>query len=364
MAPAARTFRTRLIASGVLARFALLVLGLGGIAAAWQGSDLVRLLVLRAWTLLLWVVPTILITALAVFALTLTAGHAVLRWRRRRQREQQAVLAQGAQQGRAALLEEVRIVVHGHLKPYVVEIERRLTAAREATDAGQRELLLRELDYSVQRLRQQIVGLHGQVAEPIPMHATALPDDLERTLREVTWNFRALLPRVTLEVAGSARPLPRRLVAALELLLYNALTNAHSHAQPQLVQVRLHYDLDTITLAVSDDGHGFDVARTRALARGRGLHDLEQTAAALGGRVEIFSVVGQGTEISMRLPLPRPALGWAASAGYAEQDKEAPGGRTNTPAPAMGAHSGWSDGDANADVAAAHPGGGRHANRA
>jgi signal transduction histidine kinase len=326
----------------------------------------VRAQLLWGWAVLFRLAPIVLITTLAVFALTLVAARAALGWRRRRQAETQATLAQGARQGRAALLEEVRIVVHGHLKPYVVEIEHRLAAMHAATDTLQRELLLRELDYSVQRLRQQVIGLHGQVAEPVLEHASALPSDLERTLREVTWNFRALLPRVTLEVAGAPRPITRRAVAALELMLYNALTNAHTHGEGQFAQVRLCYDLDTVALSVSDNGRGFDVARTRAEARGRGLHDLERTAAELGGRVDIFSVVGQGTEITMWLPLSRPALGWAApSAPTTEHDKEDLNGRTNTTTPTVGARGLWRGGGADVEVAAAaHPGGGRHRDRA
>jgi glucose-6-phosphate-specific signal transduction histidine kinase len=321
MATAAGITHTRLIASGALAQIVLLLLSLGGAAGAWWGSDHVRRLILPLWALLARA-PTAPIAALAVFALTLAVARAAPRRRRRQRAARHLALAQGAQQGRAALLEEVRIIVHGHLKPYVVEIAYHLAAVRAATDPGQQELLLRELDQSVQQLRAQVLRLHGQVAQPIGEHATALPNDLERTLREVTWNFRSLLPRVTLEVAGAPRALPQRAVVALELLLYNALTNAHTHAQARLVQVRLHYELDIVRLAVSDDGCGFDVAQTRTRARGRGLHDLERTAAALGGHVEIFSIVGQGSEISMRLPLPRPTLGWAAVRVPAEYDKE------------------------------------------
>lgn len=302
----------RLIASGILARLALLLVALAGIAGAWWGSDQVRALLIRLTALLMILAPVALIVAVVAFMLLLAVARAALRWRQRRQAEWLAVLAQGAQQGRAALLEEVRVVVHGHLKPYLVEIEHHLAAVRAATDTAQRELRLYDLDESVHQLRQQLLRLHGQVAEPIGAHLSPLQGDLERTLREVTWNFRSLLPRVTLEVAGTPRPIPNRLVAALELLLYNALMNAQSHAEAQRVQVRLHYALEMVTLAVSDDGRGFDVARTRSLARGRGLLDLEHTATRLGGCVEIFSIVGQGSEVTMRLPLPRPALGWAA----------------------------------------------------
>lgn len=315
MAPATRAIH--LVASGTLARVSLILLALSGVLGAWLGAEHFRTLMVRLWTLLITLAPTALLNGLAVFVLTLAAARAALRWRRQRLAERQAALAQGTEQGRAELLEEVRVVVHGHLKPYVAEVEHRLAALHAASDAVQQRLLLHELDFSVQRLRQQVIGLHGQVAAPIPAHATALPDDLERTLREVTWNFRSLLPRCTLEIAGAPRPIPQRLVAALELMLYNALTNAQSHAQARLVQVRLQYELDVVMLTVSDDGRGFDVARTRAQARGRGLHDLERTAVELEGRLDVFSVVESGTEITMRLPLARPALGWAAPVPHA-----------------------------------------------
>jgi len=365
MATATRITPTRLIASGTLAQIVLLLLSLGGVAGAWWGGDRMPGFVLRLWALLPIRVPPAPIAALAVVVLTLAAARAAGRRRGRRQVERQRVLAQGAQQGRAALLEEVRIVVHGHLKPYVVEIAYHLAAVRAATDPRQQELLLRELDESVQQLRAQVLRLHGQVAQPIGEHATALPNDLEHTLREVTWNFRSLLPRVTLEVMGARRALPQRAVVALELLLYNALTNAHTHAQARLVQVRLHYELDMVTLAVSDDGRGFEVGQTRAHMQGRGLHDLERIASELGSCVEIFSIVGQGSEITMRLPLPRPTLGWAAPRVAPEHDKEVIDERTDTTAPALGARDGWGGGDAAADaITTAHPGGRRHRDRA
>src|SRR5215213_2244135 len=334
MAGTTRTLYNRLIASGALARVVLLMVGIGGVVSAWLGSVYVRTLFIQVWSLLLALAPSMLIIGLAVFGLMLTTTRAVLCWRRRRQDDRQAALAQGMRQGRAALLEEVRVVVHGHLKPYIVEVEHRLADVRRATDVAQQELLLRELDYSVQRLRQQIIELHGQVAAPMPPHATACPDDLERTLREVTWNFRSLLPRCTLEVAGLARPISHKAASALELMLYNALTNAHSHAQARMVQVRLRYDLDAVTLTVSDDGCGFDVARMRAGAHGRGLHDLERAAADLAGRLTIFSTTERGTAVTMTLPLPRPQLGWAAGSLV----KENTDGSANASAPAVGAH--------------------------
>lgn len=365
MSTARSSPKTGLVASGALARIVLLLLSLAGMAGAWLGGERLRALTAVLASLVRLVAPTSIITVLATLALLLVTLRVAGAVRQRWVLIRQTALAQGTQQGRAALLEEVRVVVHGHLKPYVIEIEHRLAAVQGATDAGQRELLLRELDFSVQRLRQQVIGLHGQIAAPIPEHATALPDDLERTLREVTWNFRSLPLRVTLEVAGTPRPIPARLVAALELTLYNALTNAHTHAQAQRVQVSLRYELDGVVLAVSDDGRGFDVARTRAQATGRGLHDLERAASTLGGRVDVFSVVGQGSEVTMRLPLPRPSLGWAAPAAQSVEtpEKEVLHDDTNASTTTVGARSAWRGGGADHDPAPARLGGGRHRDR-
>src|SRR5437764_1387964 len=87
----------------------------------------------------------------------------------------------------------------------------------------------------------QILQLFGQVAKGTNEEASgsALPTNLERTLIEVTKNFRKLVPRCTLEVAGQPRAaIPEYVRVALEMGLYNALSNAYSHGQAQAVHVR------------------------------------------------------------------------------------------------------------------------------
>src|SRR6185295_7037845 len=132
------------------------------------------------------------------------------------------------------------------------------------------------------------------------------------TLREVTRNYRALIPRCTLEVAGQ----PSATIApgvrnALMMVLYNALANAQQHGQAQAVRVRLEYHLEAVVLTVQDDGRGFDVAQAQQNG-GRGIHDMRALANQHGGDIDIASVVGQGTEIVLTVPLTRPQLGWAA----------------------------------------------------
>jgi signal transduction histidine kinase len=214
------------------------------------------------------------------------------------------------------VLEQVRMLEHAHLKSAVVEAQALLETARQAGDSDQRTLYLQETAHSLNRLRRLITELHGHLSQAAQDDGTtaALPNDLERTLREVTENYRTLVARCTLEAVGvPAQPIPANVRAALVMGLYNALTNAHIHGHAQAVRVRLEYRLADITLTIHDTGCGFDVARARAQARGRGIRDLFTLTEQQGGSVTITSVLGQGTDVTITLPLVRPELGWAGA---------------------------------------------------
>jgi signal transduction histidine kinase len=72
--------------------------------------------------------------------------------------------------------------------------------------------------------------------------------------------------------------------------------------------VRLVQTEGGIEIYVADDGRGFVVeeARRRALQSGHlGLSVLEERVAALSGTLEVTSAPGEGTTVSVRVPLGR-----------------------------------------------------------
>jgi signal transduction histidine kinase len=98
--------------------------------------------------------------------------------------------------------------------------------------------------------------------------------------------------------------LTTRLPLAVEEGLYHiaqeALNNTLKHAHAQCVSVTLHQEEALVTLEVSDDGSGFEVASTDQ--RGKmGLADMEDHARELGGRLSILSQPGQGTRIRVEV---------------------------------------------------------------
>jgi len=85
-----------------------------------------------------------------------------------------------------------------------------------------------------------------------------------------------------------------------------ALTNISRHSRAPSVKMELQCDAEHLTLVVRDDGQGFDVeqATQRAQAGGSvGLLGQQERAALLGGRVDIISQPGQGTEVRVEFPV-------------------------------------------------------------
>jgi signal transduction histidine kinase len=88
-----------------------------------------------------------------------------------------------------------------------------------------------------------------------------------------------------------------------------ALSNAARHAQAKRIRLAMHATDESLEMTVEDDGIGFDV-EDEPPAGHLGLANLRQRAAALGGIMTIESSPGEGTRVSIRIPLipeERPA---------------------------------------------------------
>jgi len=80
-----------------------------------------------------------------------------------------------------------------------------------------------------------------------------------------------------------------------------ALTNILKHAGSSKVRIELTSDLQTVRLSIQDDGRGFDVS-ARAPTQGFGLAGMKERAIKIGGKLEIRSELGCGTQIQVVVP--------------------------------------------------------------
>ncbi|MCC6410777.1 MAG: hypothetical protein IT270_03910 [Saprospiraceae bacterium] len=85
-------------------------------------------------------------------------------------------------------------------------------------------------------------------------------------------------------------------VRNIYLIAKEAVNNAAKYGNATTIGVRLELNRSDISLAVTDDGIGFD---TNSEAAGNGLHNMRQRAAEIGGTLVIKSEVGKGTRVSL-----------------------------------------------------------------
>jgi signal transduction histidine kinase len=100
------------------------------------------------------------------------------------------------------------------------------------------------------------------------------------------------------------RPLDRSTSTAVFRIFQEALTNVTRHAEAKQVDVRLECLPDALVLRVKDDGKGITAEAARG-PRSLGLLGIRERARRLGGSVEITGEPGLGTEVLLRVPMPR-----------------------------------------------------------
>jgi signal transduction histidine kinase len=130
------------------------------------------------------------------------------------------------------------------------------------------------------------------------IHPTVLSD---RGLAEAIEDRVSRLPAsVSLEVADQVRN--ARFAQAVEGAAYftvcEGLANAMKHASARRLVVRLGAEGDDLVVEVTDDGAGFEM---RGVTRS-GLSGLEDRIEALGGRFNVTSAPGRGTQLHATLP--------------------------------------------------------------
>ena len=182
--------------------------------------------------------------------------------------------------------------LHDGIQQRVLAVALNLRAVRVATElppgvsAGLDEVAA-DLDDVLEEIRVFSQGLH-----PALLSRSGLAPAIRELAR------RSPLP-VVLDVVVPR--LPEQLEIAVYYAVSETLANAAKHAAASEAEVRVGLEAGTVHAAVRDDGRGGAV-----LGRGSGLIGLVDRVEALGGKLVLDSPAGQGTTISIQLPLAAP----------------------------------------------------------
>ncbi|MET0808059.1 MAG: two-component regulator propeller domain-containing protein, partial [Pseudoxanthomonas sp.] len=159
----------------------------------------------------------------------------------------------------------------------------RVTSARDLAKSS-----LDDARYSVWELSPPVLD-QKDLAESIPSMARQLShgqvDDLEINFSGKPWTTR---PEANHH---------------LVMITQEAVSNAIQHGHARTIVIRLAYETNALHLSVADNGRGFTpVAAVNSRERGYGMRNMRHRAAALGGTLDFFSELGEGTRISLRIP--------------------------------------------------------------
>jgi PAS domain S-box-containing protein len=153
----------------------------------------------------------------------------------------------------------------------------------------------------VERILQQVRELS------LDLHPATLDDlGLVAALR---WYVKRQAQHAAVRAVFHADPLEERPGREVETACFRiaqeAVTNAIRHAGAHTLRVSLQQTGGWLRLSVSDDGEGFDAADVDARTpRGSmGLMSMQERAALIGGRVEVASARGRGTQVQGWFPL-------------------------------------------------------------
>ncbi|MBI3634689.1 MAG: HAMP domain-containing protein [Candidatus Rokubacteria bacterium] len=166
-----------------------------------------------------------------------------------------------------------------------------------AEDPSEAATRLRELgeqiDTVIRDVRNYVVGL-----SPESLKGKTLGDALTELAHDVALNRLA-----TVAVAvdpGASGALSGDATREVYMIGREAIANVARHAPGARVAIRLERGVGGLCLSVEDDGHGFDAATTRS---GCGLRNIEERARRLGGEARVESAPGQGTRITVNVPV-------------------------------------------------------------
>lgn len=132
---------------------------------------------------------------------------------------------------------------------------------------------------------------------PEALEAETLANVLHRLAQQMTADTPL---QAIVQVTGTPRLLPSEVETNLLRIGQEALTNAIRHARAQTIHLDLRFTATTVQLQIVDNGQGFD---PQSLSQGFGLIGMQERSQRLGGQFTLKSSSGQGTEVTVSVPV-------------------------------------------------------------
>jgi PAS domain S-box-containing protein len=160
----------------------------------------------------------------------------------------------------------------------------------------QRDILTRSIKH-LQDCINEIRSISKRLSAPTLGDIT-----LDSSIRELIKSIN-LTNRINIEYTLTGLEnciIPQDLHLAIYRIIQEQLNNILKHAEATTANIHMHYGNGYLSLAISDNGKGFDAKKKR---KGIGITNMYSRAEHMGGTMKIISAVAKGTSLQVRFPL-------------------------------------------------------------
>jgi signal transduction histidine kinase len=168
-----------------------------------------------------------------------------------------------------------------------------------------------QIDAEIEEIRQLSQRATDEIRHvmftlrPLALETQGLEAALKQLVDKVKKTYNQ---RVTLNVRNQATQLlETKQQDMLFYLIEEAVNNARKYAQASIIRVTVSRDENDVVVRVSDDGVGFDLKAVNTQYENRGsfgMVNMRERAELIGGTFELESAPGQGTTVTVCVPIP------------------------------------------------------------
>jgi signal transduction histidine kinase len=204
---------------------------------------------------------------------------------------------QAAVAERARIARELHDIIAHHLSVVVLHAAGARAAGRADPE------ILEEIEYSGRQALTETRRLFGVLRDPDEETGRA-PQPGISELPALAGNLRAAGLEVSLSIDGDHEALPPAVNVSAYRIVQEALTNVLKHAGPASAEVTVDCTDVAVTIEVTDDGPGNQVAP--ALTGGQGLTGMRERVTLFGGDLRAGPRPGGGFTVCAWLPIGGP----------------------------------------------------------
>jgi signal transduction histidine kinase len=187
--------------------------------------------------------------------------------------------------------------LHDSVKQQAFAASAQLAAAHSLLPSNPKEAAsnLYEAEKLVDDVRRELTDLIHELRP-----AALKGEGLVKAVRQLASETEHLIGIPVLVRAQGERTISLDIEQTIYRVLQGGLSNVARHSFAKMVEIRLNYNKEEITVSIEDDGIGF---QPEEQSYGIGLKSIQERAELIDGTVEIISQPGVGTKLIIHAPL-------------------------------------------------------------